>query len=312
MNTDKTAQSNSFQTRKNGRSGEWSIALGGILISFSAVFAHVAQVGPSASAFYRMAFGGLAMLFVCVLRREPLWAGYRALLFNALAGISLSIDMCFWHRSIEHLGPGLATILGNCQVFGLILVGALFYGEKFSNKFFLAMGLAVFGMYLMVADQWVSMGSDYQIGVFQGLMTAVFYSGYTAFLQKAQQLDRQLSPTANMLQLCTVASMMLLVISSVGGEVIAIPDWTNLFYLVAYGVLAQGLGWILISRGLATTSISIAGFLILLQPSLSFVWDITLFHRFTPGIEILGALITLGAIYLSTTCKLPKKSAASA
>ena len=288
---------------KKGYSGQLAIAIGAILISFSAVFAHATTLGPTASAFYRMFFGGVALAIVCVLRRENMWAGWNTLWYNSLAGLFLAIDLCFWHRSITHIGPGLATILGNCQVFGLIMVGAVFHGEKFNNKFFVAMGLAVLGMILLVGDQWSSTGPGYKIGVFQGLMTAVFYAGHIAYLQKVQLLPRKLKPMPNMVQICGVASLFLVCYAWFSGESIMIPDTLNWSYMLMYGVLGQGTGWILISYGLRSTPISVAGFLILLQPTLSFVWDITLFHRFTPPIEIVGAIITLGAIYLSTISK---------
>lgn len=297
-----------IEQNKSRLPGEISIGVGAVLISFSAVFAHATTVGPTASAFYRMFFGGLALALVCLARRDNMWAGWNALWYNAIAGIFLATDLVFWHRSIGHLGPGLATILGNCQVFGLIMVGAVFHGEKFNYKFFLSVGLAIIGMFLLVGDQWNSSGAGYKIGVFQGLMTAIFYAGHIAYLQKVQKLPRKLSPMPNMVQICAVSSLFLAVYAALSGESIAITDQLNLAYLVGYGVIGQATGWILISYGLRSTPISIAGFLILLQPTLSFVWDITLFHRYTPPIEIVGAMITLGAIYLSTISKRPAKA----
>ena len=45
-------------------------------------------------------------------RAAPLWG----------AGVLFAADLTFWHHSIEAVGAGLATVLGNIQV---VLVGLL-------------------------------------------------------------------------------------------------------------------------------------------------------------------------------------------
>ena len=59
--------------------------------------------------------------------------------------------------------------------------------------------------------------------------------------------------------------------------------------------------WVLISSGLPGLAASRAGLLLLLQPTLAFVWDLVLFARPTSPIELLGAVMTLVAIYLGLT-----------
>jgi drug/metabolite transporter (DMT)-like permease len=52
------------------------------------------------------------------------------------------------------------------------------------------------------------------------------------------------------------------------------PDLQNILSLAAYGLFSQVIGWILIPIGLTRLRSSLVGRLILLQPSLSFTWDI--------------------------------------
>ena len=68
--------------------------------------------------------------------------------------------------------------------------------------------------------------------------------------------------------------------------------------LVAYGVLCQALGWIIISRNFHRVDASRAALILLLQPALTFAWDILFFDRKTSGLELAGALIAISAIYL--------------
>ena len=67
-----------------------------------------------------------------------------------------------------------------------------------------------------------------------------------------------------------------------------------------YGAVSQALGWWLISRGLRTVPASRAGLILVLQPALSFVWDVLLFGRPTDALDGIGVALTLLAIYLGT------------
>jgi drug/metabolite transporter (DMT)-like permease len=84
------------------------------------------------------------------------------------------------------------------------------------------------------------------------------------------------------------------------GESLRVPSLTTGGILLAYGVTAQVVGWLLISRGLPHVEAGRAGLILLLQPSLAFVWDILFFHRPTDAADVTGAVLALVAIYLGT------------
>jgi len=77
-------------------------------------------------------------------------------------------------------------------------------------------------------------------------------------------------------------------------------------WLLSYGLFGQVLGWLLIAYGLPHVKLSLAGFLLLIQPALAFIWGLLIFHEATNTIEVFGALITLFAIYLSSTSRRQK------
>jgi drug/metabolite transporter (DMT)-like permease len=79
-----------------------------------------------------------------------------------------------------------------------------------------------------------------------------------------------------------------------------VPDVRSWAVLVAYGVVSQVLGWIFIYRGLLSVEASRAGLILLLQPSLAFIWDILFFARPAGWTDAVGAILALGAIYLGT------------
>ena len=84
------------------------------------------------------------------------------------------------------------------------------------------------------------------------------------------------------------------------GQSLAIPTLDDAAWLVAYGILSQCLGWLFIASSLPHVSTTEAGLALLLQPTLSFVWDVLFFARSMSATELIGAAIALTAIYLGS------------
>jgi drug/metabolite transporter (DMT)-like permease len=274
------------------------VLAGAFLISFASVFVKVADVGPTAAMFYRFLFGGLTLGCASIFFKESLWRGWRPMFWAVAAGVVFSSDLFFWHRSIHYVGPGLATILANFQVFGLAAVGTLFLKERLGWKRGVAIPLSMVGLFLLVGWDWYALGPRYHIGVVYGLITAAFYTFLTLTLRKSQTLPEKLSPMANMAWVGGIGAAIAGVEVHFTSESFTIPNVSSLTALLAYGILCSGLGWSLITTGLPRMDASQAGLILILQPTLAFVWDILLFSRETTIIALFGAVITLGAIYL--------------
>jgi drug/metabolite transporter (DMT)-like permease len=285
--------------------GAGALALGATLISFAPVFVKLAPVGPTTAAFYRMLFGGLILAGIVAVRRERIWLGRRHLLLALACGAVFALDLSVWHRSIHYVGPGLATILGNFQVFFLAAWGVAVLRERPGWKLAAAIPLALGGLVLIVGPAWRHLGGHYHLGVMLGLFTAVCYATYLLVLRQLQA-DASLAPGGQPSPMVDLAIISLLSAGVLGleipvlGESFRIPDWKTGLLLVMYGVVGQVLAWVIISRALARVEASRAGLILLLQPALAFVWDVVFFARPTRPLEVAGALIALTAIYLGT------------
>ena len=71
-------------------------------------------------------------------------------------------------------------------------------------------------------------------------------------------------------------------------------------WLFNYGLFSQCLGLLLIASSLRTVTTTQAGLALLLQPTLSFTWDVLFFDRPMTAIELGGAVLALFAIYLGS------------
>ena len=282
--------------------GTLQMSAGALMLSFSAVFVKWAHVGPTTAGFYRMFFGALLLLGAVLVRKERLFHGSHHLKIVFICGLLFALDITLWHRSIHFIGPGLATLMANFQVFFLALFGLIILKEKASSKLFVSIPTAIFGLYLIVGPNWNALGGEYRAGVVLALLAAISYAGYILVLRNFQsKFTVSAFSTIGLIALITAFILALEVL--VINESFVIPDAPSWFALAGYGLFSQVLGWVLISKGLPQIEASRAGLILLLQPTFAFVWDILFFSRAVTWLELSGALMALFAIYMGVTAK---------
>lgn len=273
---------------------------GAALISFAPVFVRLVDVPPTSSAFYRTLLGGLMLAVFVRLSRQTLWGGPRVFWPLMIAGAFFALDLWAWHQSIWYVGPGLATLLANFQVFFMALAGVFLLREPARPVLWIAIPLALTGLGLIVGVDWDSLGPDYRLGLAYGLLTAFAYAGYLLSLRRARLAGSQASVAGDLTVASLVSAAWLWVVAQLEGVSLAVPSLADWTLLGAYALVAQVLGWILITGALSRVRASTVGLLLLLQPTLAFVWDVLLFGRAFGPTETVGALLSLAAIYLGS------------
>ena len=270
-----------------------------MLISFSAVFVALIDMGSTAIGFYRVFIAGLILVVYLRVRRAPL-VGRGGLGLLAAACVFYAGDLWVWHQSIRWIGPGLATLLAAFQVFVLTGVGVLFFKERAGWRLLVAVPLAMLGLALLVGVDWSVLSPEKRAGVWLGLATGMFYAGYLLSLRQASFRSQDRGSTGD-LALVSMGTAVLLGFASVpAGESLAVTTLSDGFWLTTYAVASQVIGWMLITSSLPRVPASRAGLLLLLQPTLSFVWDILFFARPVTVYEATGAVIALFAIWLGS------------
>jgi drug/metabolite transporter (DMT)-like permease len=273
---------------------------GATLISFSPVWVKLADVSPTTSGFYRLAIGGVALALVLVVSGRQLQLSKRAWQILAVATVFFALDIWFFHASIIIVGPGLATLLSNFQVFFMMLAGLLFLGQRPHLLQFIAIPLALIGLGLIVGFDWNALSSEYRIGVILGLLAALFYAGYMLLMRAARRDSVDPLPVREVAVISLGSAVMLGIVAFAEGESLIIPSMVDAVWLFNYGIFSQCLGLLLIASSLRTVTTTQAGLALLLQPTLSFSWDVLFFDRPMTAIELSGAVLTLFAIYLGS------------
>ncbi len=275
--------------------------VGAIAISTTSLSVKLAHVGPTMSGFYRMAFGGAMLLVGLVALRQ--WRPLRLAEIGWLLvpGAAFAIDLVMWHRSILYVGPGLATLLGNFQVFLMALAGWLIYRERLGWHFLAGIALAFVGLYLLVGLDWSAVGAQYRLGVVLGTVTGIAYAIYMLSTRHAQRAGHvKLAPAQLLCVSSLISAGVLGVVAAIEGESFAIPDaqsWSALLGLAFFG---QVFGWVLLTSAMPQLPASTIGLLLLLQPALSFVLDVLLFARPTHMPDWVGVALSLLGIFIGS------------
>jgi drug/metabolite transporter (DMT)-like permease len=274
--------------------------IGAALISLSPVWVKLVSVSATASGFWRLAIGGVAVAVYLLVTRRRVQLPARIWQVLILAAFFLALDLWFYHRSIQLIGPGLSTLLANFQVFVMAAAGFLILREPPSRLQLIAIPLALFGLALIVGIDWDGLSENFRMGVIFGLGAAATYAAYLLSMRRSRRDSKNNVPSREIAVISLVGAAMLGAVAVFEGNSLAVSSSTDAVWLACYGVLSHGLGMLFITSSLPHVTTTQAGLALLLQPTLSFAWDILFFARPLSPLEMLGAAIALFAIYLGS------------
>ena len=283
------------------------LTVGGLMLSLSALAVAFANIGAGGAGFYRMLFASVLFYACLKVRRVPVRLQHpKARLYTALAGLFLAIDLILWHLSIYIVGPGIGSILTNCQVFFMTLLGLALLKERPSIYFVISISLAFIGLYLLLLPE---MDSAIGIqGVVFGVLSGLAYAICVYFLKINSRLPQGGGDKlAQMLNLSLWAAGIMLGYAWITGESLAIVDLQTLIMLMIYGVLVQFVGWLLVNRSIGFISLGLAGLILLLEPVITYFIDVVFLHKPTSAMQIGGAVLTVLAVYIGSL-KAPTKT----
>lgn len=277
--------------------------IGASLISLSPVWVKLVSVSPTTSAFWRLAIGGVAVAAYLLLSRRRPNLSARVWRLLLLAAVFLAADLWAYHRSVQYIGPGLSTLIANFQVFVMAAAGFVMLREPPTARQLVAIPLALFGLALIVGLDWQSLAAEYRRGILLGLVAAATYAGYLLSMRYSRLDSTSRVPGREIAIVSLAGAAMLGAAALVEGNSLALVRHDDMVWLICYGVLSHGLGMLFIASSLPHVTTTQAGVALLLQPTLSFAWDVLFFARSMTVIELCGAAIALFAIYLGSRAR---------
>jgi drug/metabolite transporter (DMT)-like permease len=274
--------------------------VGAVAIAFSGILYRLADVSPSTGAFYRCAYAVPPLLLLAWLEDRRLgprpWEARR---WAWLAGVFFAADLILWHRSIEYVGAGLATVLGNTQVLLVGLAAWLLLRERPTSGAMAAIPVAMVGVVLIsgVLEDG-AYGDDPELGVVFGLLTGL---AYTAFLLSLRHGASDLRRVAGPLSDATLACALLTVPAGVAlGELDFTPPPSAHLWLLLLALSSQVFGWLLITTSLPRLPAVVTSVLLTLQPVCSVVFAAILLDEDPSEFQLVGVVLILAGLLLAT------------
>jgi drug/metabolite transporter (DMT)-like permease len=274
--------------------------MGAFVIAFSAILVRLAEVSPSTAAFFRCTYalpvlGLLAWLEHRRYGARPL----RERVLQWVAGVMFAADLTFWHHSIEAVGAGLATVLGNTQV---VLVGLLAWaalGERPDNRSLAAIPVVFAGVILISGVVGGgAYGEDPLLGVVFGVLTAITYALFILILRHGNVDERR--PAGPLFH----ATLSAAVVSAVGGLAVGdiqwVPDLEAQAWLVLLALSSQVVGWLLISVSLPRLPAVLTSILLMLQPVSTVFLGAVLLAEAPSAVQLLGVLVVVAGVAVAT------------
>ncbi len=277
-----------------------ALITGAVAIGFSAIFVRLSEVGPIATAFWRMAIAFPAFwLWMQVERhqqpQQPRPASRTDFVWLAAVGLFFAGDLITWHLSINFTSVANSVLLANFAPIFVTAGGWLFFRQRVTGAFIGGMLLAVTGAAMLVGASFQLSGQRL-LGDLLGLCTAVFYGGY---ILSVKRIRGNLSTATVMAWGAAITAVLLLPVALWAEGDLFAPSLYGWLVLAGLALFSHTGGQGLITFALAHLPASFSSVTLLLQPVLSalFAW-LLLGESLTPW-QMAGGLIVLTGIFIA-------------
>ena len=270
---------------------------GGCAIAFAPIFVRLADTGPVASAFWRVA------LAVPAVWAWEMWEGRggRRKVEGArtsimAAGFLFALDLGVWHWSIVWTSVANSTLLANLASIFVTVMSWLVWKQRISRLFLVGMVTALAGMFVLVGPNFAAGGTRFA-GDVLGALTAIFYGSYMLAIKVAR--DAGASTARIMAWSTTISAIALLPFAWLSPQAFWPASTGGWLAVLGLALVSQVLGQGLIAYAFAHLPASLSSVSLLIQPVMAalFAW-LVLSEPLVP-LQIAGGLVVLAGIYLA-------------
>lgn len=279
-----------------------ALLAGAVGIAFAPIFVRLSELGPSATAFWRLAFATPALWAWMALEtrsgpapgsRRPSSAGDYARLMAA--GLFFAGDLAVWHWSLRYTSVANSTLLANFAPIFVTLVSWLVFKERFTRTFVLGLMLALTGAVVLMGRS-LQLSADHLFGDALGILTAAFYGGY---LLSVGRLRAEFSTATIMTWSGVVTAAALLPIALLSGEGLIATSVGGWAVLLGLALFSHAGGQSLIAYALAHLPAAFSSVSLLVQPAAAAVLAWVLLGEPLGPMQAVGAAIVLTGIMLA-------------
>ena len=279
------------------RYGIAALLIANALLALGPLFVRMADTGPVASAFWRMA---LALPVIAVMAHfGPKSKGRMTpvlILVIAASGVLFAADLASWHVGILQTKMANATLLGNSASLIFPIYGFAVAQLWPTQRQGLALLLALVGAAVLMGRS-AELSPEHLVGDLLSLLAGIFYAAYFIAIARARET---LAPLPLLAASTLASALPLLIFALALGEQVMPTRWTP---LVALALGSQVMGQGLMVYALGRMSPLVIGLTLLTQPIVAAFVGWLMFN------ETLGALDLFGAVLVGLALVLVRQPA---
>ncbi len=270
---------------------------GATCIALSPIWVRVADVGPTASAFWRVALAAPLLwgLFFSLKTNNTRIPRTEWLLLLA-AGLAFAGDLAFWHWSIRYTSVANSTLLANLASIFVTLAAWALWKQRPSGLFLAGLAAALGGTGVLVRAS-LEFSATALLGDALGVVTALFYAWYLMTVKSLR--DRGAGTLAVMAATTTVTALLLLPVAAASGESLLPRSAAGWLTLAGLAWISHAGGQGLIAFALAHLPASFSAVGLLLQPVLAAAFAWALLTEPLGALQCAGGAVVLFGIYLA-------------
>jgi drug/metabolite transporter (DMT)-like permease len=276
-----------------------ALLAGAAAIAFAPIFVRTSEVGPVATAFWRVLLA-LPILWAWMgiegrrSEKPGRPSGARDLLALFASGLFLGGTFALWHLSLGLTSVATSTLLVNLAPVFVAVAAWLFFGQRFGAAFLAGMAMALGGAALLVAGGAPGLGGGEAAGAGLAALAAVLYAGYYL---SVSGLRPRFSTAAVMAYGAPAACAALLPVALLSGESLLPDSARGWAVLAGVAVVSHVLGQSLVAYALAVLPATFSSVALLLQPTIAaaLAWAI-LGEALGPWQAAGGAIVLAGVV----------------
>ena len=276
----------------HGRYAFAALIVSNIFLAMGPWMVRLADVGPVASAFWRLSLAIPLLLMLARFATPGLFRPGRGVgLLIVLGGFFFAADLAAWHYGIGLTKLANAALFGNTSsllfpIYGFIVARML--PRKLQALAFL---MAAAGAALLLGSSY-ELSARHLRGDLFAILAGILYTFYLIAIDRARQTLKPLP----VLALATVAGAgPLLLFSLLLGEKVLPSDWTPLI-LLSFGSQVVGQGLLVYSMG--HLSPLVVGLGLLTQPAVTSIVGWLAYDERLSAADALGAVLICAALVL--------------
>jgi drug/metabolite transporter (DMT)-like permease len=274
----------------------FALFCGATFIALSPIWVRLADVGPTASAFWRVALA-VPLLWVAFALAPRAGAALRPnWRLLAFAGLAFAGDLVFWHWSIQFTSVANSTLLANLASIFVTLAAWVLWRQKPRALFLVALALALAGVGMLVRTS-LDFSPRALLGDALGVVTAIFYAWYLLSVKRLR--DRGAATLQLMAVTSTVTAGVLLPAALASGEVLLPGGATGWLVLLGLAWVSHAAGQGLIAYALAHLPAAFSAVGLLFQPVMAAAFAWLLLGEPLVALQVAGGAVVLAGIYLA-------------